>query len=398
VNGQVKRLLAMMPKVVFIPDGPDGSNTVNTIPTGKRSRPRLMALLASVLATAGLGLTGGAAANAAPAVPGEDPAEGSEFVVAAVAPAGALPTATAPDHPQGGLRNLALAQDVFAKNRGAVLGIDEAGWLWAYPSGPGGELGEPIVIGQDFGATDLYPADGAWLVSDGFATGSLSTHTLAGVTCDGDMFRYLMGYLEYSYSATRDRIGNGWTGYSVIPVGDVSGDDDPDLLAVKEATGDLFLYRTHSELARFYSPYPKVGNGWQDYKLLPGGDLSGDGRNDILGIDPAGDLYLYKGLGNGYFAKKVKVGNGWTSYDLMSGADIDGDGQGDIMGRADDGRLFFYRGLGGGKFATKVQVGTGWGPSGVTKDCSAPGSSDIGTMLPIPWEIPGGYLLRVETR
>jgi hypothetical protein len=159
------------------------------------------------------------------------------------------------------------------------------------------------------------------------------------------------------------------------------------LLAVKEATGDLYLYQTHTGLTRFYSPYPKVGNGWQDYKLLPAGDMSGDGRADILGINPAGNLYLYKGLGQGRFATKVKVGNGWAGYDLLSGADIDGDGLGDIMGRADDGRLFFYRGLGGGKFATKVQVGNGWGPSGSVKDCSD-ATSPRGTLLQLPWVAP----------
>jgi hypothetical protein len=279
-----------------------------------------------------------------------------------------------------------LAQDVFAKDRGAVLGIDESGWLWAYPGGPGGKLGKPMAIGQDFESTDLYPTDG-WLRP--YASEAYSTEAVVGVTCNGDMYRYQLGYLNHADHPgfSGQQIGNGWSGYRIIPVGDVSGDWYPDLLAVKEATGDLFLYRSYAALSRFYSPYPKVGNGWQDYELLPAGDLSGDGRNDILGINPAGDLYLYKGLGNGYFATKVKVGNGWTGYDLMAGADIDGDGLGDIMGRADDGRLFFYRGLGGGKFATKVQVGNGWGPSGVTKDCSD-GTNSRGTMLRIPWLYP----------
>jgi hypothetical protein len=88
--------------------------------------------------------------------------------------------------------------------------------------------------------------------------------------------------------------------------------------------------------------------------------LDGDGRGDILGIDPKGDLYRYLGRGGGFFSTKKKVGNGWTGYIMAAGASLDGDRYADIVGRSPTGALYYYKGLGSGFFATKKQIGAGY--------------------------------------
>jgi hypothetical protein len=285
--------------------------------------------------------------------------------------------ANLPLRPVGSLRNIALGHAVFTRNAGAVFGIDEEGTLWAYPGGPGGRLGKPVVVGTGFGGQTLQP------VMSGYPFSISSTYSFWGFGCDGRLFQHIQGYSEGSPPA--EQIGNGWTGFRATMAGDVAGHAGGDLLAIKEPGGDLYLYRGSGPNYQFFWPYPKVGNGWQDFELLPAGDVNGDRRNDIYGIDSAGDLYLYRGLGEGRFATKVKVGNGWTGFDIASGMDLDGDDKADLIGRDDQGRLFFYRGLGNGRFATKVQVGNGWGPLDPGPDCSV---TEIGQMVSLPWAAP----------
>jgi hypothetical protein len=155
------------------------------------------------------------------------------------------------------------------------------------------------------------------------------------------------------------QIGQGWSGYRVIPAGDLNGDGNVDLLAIKEATGDLYLYAGKGD-GGFQYPYPKVGYGWKGFDLYAASDVDKDGKADILSIDAQGDLYFYAGKGDGTFAKKIKVGYGWKGYDLSAGADLNGSGMADIVSRFSDGTLYFYAAKGGGLFSKKVQIGTGF--------------------------------------
>jgi hypothetical protein len=193
------------------------------------------------------------------------------------------------------------------------------------------------------------------------------------VTVDqrGDMYLY-EGDGHASLRAPK-RIGWGWSGYRVIPVGDVSGDYIADLLAIDTA-GYLKLYRGDGK-GGFLYPYPRVGNGWKGFDLYSAGDLTRDGRNDILSVDSRGDLWMYAGngvgsRGDGTFFTRKKVGNGWGTYTLAAGADLDGyfkegwgtvNGAADIVGRNDaTGDLYLYSGRGDGTFLTKRVIATGW--------------------------------------
>jgi len=96
-------------------------------------------------------------------------------------------------------------------------------------------------------------------------------------------------------------------------------------LAIKNSTGDLFLYAGDGK-GGFKYPYPKVGYGWTGFDLYAAGDINGDGKADTLSIDGSGNLFFYAGKGDGTFARKIQVGNGWLGYRLAAGADLNGDG------------------------------------------------------------------------
>ncbi|MET7368464.1 hypothetical protein ABZS61_21950 [Streptomyces sp. NPDC005566] len=63
------------------------------------------------------------------------------------------------------------------------------------------------------------------------------------------------------------------------------------------------------------APKVRIGPGGQAFNALAAvGDITGDGRNDLLARDKAGVLWRYNGTGTGRFAARAKVGPGWMVY------------------------------------------------------------------------------------
>ncbi|MCL1897259.1 MAG: VCBS repeat-containing protein, partial [Micrococcales bacterium] len=231
---------------------------------------------------------------------------------------------------------IVLSPSLTKSKYGSVVAVTQFGELLYYPWLKGGKLGKETTLSYwEYGMTFYAPGD--WNKD-----GHNDLITIEQTT--GDMNLYF-DFDQTGASHYINQIGNGWRGYRVIPCGDLTGDGNPDLLAIKESTGDLFLYAGDGQ-GGFKYPYPKVGYGWKGYQLFPAGDVTKDGISDIVGIDAKGDLYLYAGKGNGTFHKKVKVGYGWKGYTLAAGADLNGDGIADLVGRDAAGNLYFYAGKG----------------------------------------------------
>ena len=60
----------------------------------------------------------------------------------------------------------------------------------------------------------------------------------------------------------------------------------------------------------------KVFSDWGgSYNAIVGvGDITGDGRNDLVSRDTAGNLYRNTGNGKGSFGSRVKIASGWQGY------------------------------------------------------------------------------------
>ncbi|WP_406346683.1 FG-GAP repeat domain-containing protein [Streptomyces sp. NBC_00648] len=150
----------------------------------------------------------------------------------------------------------------------------------------------------------------------------------------------------------------------VITPGDLTGDGRPDVLALS-SNGTIALY---AEATTTSAGIPGWSSGgWNAYnKLIAPGDVTGDGKPDLLARTPGGDLYLYPGTGNAGsdpFAAKVKVGGGWQAYDQLLGAnDVNGDGIADVLTRTPGGDLYFYAGTGNAAtpLTSRVKLGGGW--------------------------------------
>lgn len=131
--------------------------------------------------------------------------------------------------------------------------------------------------------------------------------------------------------------------------GDLNGDGRGDMIAWIKRTGrvQVFLGTGQGTFVKGPRLSAKVTSYTTAY---PAGDLTGDGKVDLLGIK-AGRLYLHPGQGNGRFTPARPVAGSWSQYkDLAGGADLTGDGKADLVARDRAGRLSVFPGKGNGTF------------------------------------------------
>ncbi|CAM5382909.1 FG-GAP repeat domain-containing protein [Streptomyces tanashiensis] len=141
--------------------------------------------------------------------------------------------------------------------------------------------------------------------------------------------------------------------------GDVNGDGYADLVVRQASTGDVYFHggtADHRVKARV-----RIGADWKLYKKLVGaGDLNGDGRGDLLGVDASGVLWRYYGTATGGVTARARVG-GWGAYSSLVGVgDLSGDGRADLVARDTAGKLWRYSGTGTGAYGARVAIGSGW--------------------------------------
>jgi len=163
--------------------------------------------------------------------------------------------------------------------------------------------------------------------------------------------------------------GFGWNIASAIAVGDVTGDDRPDIVT-READGRMWLYpHNGNTTAPPYDTRRVIGAGWQSTTALLLGDVTRDGRNDVVARDADGFLWIYPPPAalrawNFYADGPYQAGAGWERYNQLVLADVNGDGRPDVVGRDSAGTLWFYphngAAPGTNPWPTRVSAGDWW--------------------------------------
>ncbi|MFF5476789.1 FG-GAP repeat domain-containing protein [Streptomyces sp. NPDC012935] len=180
---------------------------------------------------------------------------------------------------------------------------------------------------------------------------------------DGSLRGYKPGCGKALTPATAyTKLGTGWNAYNVLTSpGDLTGDKRADLLARKASTGDVYLFAAKSDGT--LAAGKKIRSAWTGYTTILGaGDLNGDGHGDVLARDRAGTLWRYNGVGNGLLKDRVKVFANWgTGYNAVVGpGDITGDGKADLVSRDGSGNVWRNNGDGKGSFGARVKIASGW--------------------------------------
>ncbi|MEU1466925.1 VCBS repeat-containing protein [Streptomyces sp. NPDC005761] len=230
-----------------------------------------------------------------------------------------------------------------------VLGVDSKGTLWSYRSLNNGELS----------ARSQSSDVGGWKGAKPFHASSLDENNLVDLLDVSDG-----GIYNYSYTpGEAPRISTGWDSYDVtVGPGDLTGDGKADLLT-RDTSGYLYIH-PGTGTGRGFGARVKVGGGWNVYDVITGaGDFTGDGLPDLLGRNSAGTLYMYRGTGvaSKPFLNRFPVGNGWQVYSkLVTPGDITGDGKADLLAVDSGGSLYRYISNGAAAFTVPVRLGGGW--------------------------------------
>ncbi|MFF4457035.1 FG-GAP repeat domain-containing protein [Streptomyces goshikiensis] len=237
-----------------------------------------------------------------------------------------------------------LSPVVDADGRTWVLARELGGTAYLYPSLGNGQLGDRIKFGTNWEYTDLLAGQGA-----------MAAHgkgEVFGRTGGGSLYAYL-GKQNGNF-ADRDLIGS---------EGEYVSDFGLTLASSLSKADHGHLLLTYNGV--LYGPKGEIGGGWGIYKSLVGiGDLTNDGFGDLLALDKSNVLWLYPSQGNAQnFADRIRVGGGWGSYNKLLGAgDITGDGRADLVARdTNGGALWVYPGTGSGTapLGDRVKIGTG---------------------------------------
>ncbi|MFI2371976.1 FG-GAP repeat domain-containing protein [Streptomyces sp. NPDC018833] len=249
------------------------------------------------------------------------------------------------------LSQFANAGNMSSWGKDELWGLDTQGTLYWYYDRNNGQ----------FAPRQKVSDDGGWKGAKISVVSSLDDDNYA------DLFQVFDGHL-YNYSVSDGsggpwHIGSGWGVYNaLVGPGDLSGDGKGDLLA-RNSAGELFLYRGNGSGTGFAAKQ-RIGSGWGQFNVLVGaGDISGDGRADLIARAKDGNLYLYQGTGvaSAPFAAKKLIGSGWGQYTkLATPGDMNGDGRADLVARTGDGVLYRYDSNGKGGFLPRAKIGTGW--------------------------------------
>ncbi|MEU2619509.1 VCBS repeat-containing protein [Streptomyces sp. NPDC007157] len=256
--------------------------------------------------------------------------------------------------------------------RGAAVRRD-----FVSPDGPDGR-GDLLTLNSSGGLT-FHSGTGTGKFGDKYTgTGWPTTimaipfGDLSGDRCNDVLVRYSSGALRLykpgcgaavKPSTSYTTLGtSGWTQYNALTSpGDVSGDGRPDLIARNSSTGAVYLYKGTS--TGKLASRVKLYDNWKGYKKIVGaGDITGDGKADLLAQDTSNNLYRYNGKGDGTFAARVKVLSNWGgSYNAVVGVgDITDDGRPDLVSRDTSGNVWRTSGDGKGSFGTRVRIASGW--------------------------------------
>lgn len=233
----------------------------------------------------------------------------------------------------------------------AFAAVDRSGRLSVYDYG-----GSRFV--EDLRATSIVPSqtmDRSVAAGDWDGDGRDDVLIVAR---SGDLYLHA-GTGGGEFRSVGRKVGHGWdTLDDIVAGGDWTGSGAPTLIALDRSAGRVALYVGDGRGG--FASSSTIGSGVSGVDMLVSpGMWSGRTRPDLLTRDGrTGTLTLWYGTGGAGLVRAKDVGWNWGSFSQIVGAgDLSDDGRPDIVARTTSGDLVLYPGNGRGGFTSSSLLG-----------------------------------------
>jgi len=145
----------------------------------------------------------------------------------------------------------------------------------------------------------------------------------------------LPGYGDGTFNAAGIVADAGNSGFG-LALGDLNGDGRPDLLVYNQLSADVAVKFASSTTGLANAPGARyaVGDSYRTLVALLTGDVNGDGKRDVLVVNPVG-VQVLLGIGGGHLRAPAATELQSYSRDLKS-TDLNHDGNADVVIRGAD--------------------------------------------------------------
>jgi hypothetical protein len=266
--------------------------------------------------------------------------------------------------------SIAVPGDVTGDRRPDVVGV-KGGVLYVFPNVGGSRMGRPVkhqTVGTAYNAIvgsgrDVNGGGVGDLLVRARSNGGLGIRE--GRT--GGSFGTTFGWFAGAARWTR------------VSAGQMSGTAQADFVGVGPM-GRQLLVMANNGLSNYQALVTTNIKNPGLTMVINAGDWNGDGKGDIIARDATKDrLQIYQGLGNARYKPGVLMSTGWKKFsNIVAVGDVTGDGKPDLMGRVPGGPMTIFPGNGALKFRAPTlapasmrtfnQIGSGsWRPGSMPK-------------------------------
>jgi len=168
-------------------------------------------------------------------------------------------------------------------------------------------------------------------------------------------YRYMLGTSSGNGISSWKQALSGMSAAQATAAGDISGDGSADIITVEDEGGGKYRYMLGASSGSGVASWSQILSGMGPAGSLELGDLTGDGKEDIVTVeDEGGGKYRYMlGTGSGAGVSSWKsILTGMSAANDMAVGDLTGDGKEDIVTAEDEG---------GGKFRFMLGTSSGTG-------------------------------------
>jgi hypothetical protein len=245
---------------------------------------------------------------------------------------------------------IAVPGDVTGDRRPDVVGV-KAGTMYVFPNVGGLRLGRAVERQSVGSSYNAVAGSGRDMSGDGVGDLLVRNRTGGGLGV-------LTGRKGSTFGDTLGSFG-GAVRWTKLTTGNMMGSLQPDVVGVGPA-GKSLVVMAHNGLrnvARLYTTNLRLPDATM---VLNAGDWNGDGKGDLIAREGSKDrLVLYPGQGNARYGAGQLLSTGWKRFvNIAAVGDVTGDGRPDLMGRVDGGRMTIFPSAGGAKFQAPILAPT----------------------------------------